>query len=74
MKEKKFLGRGYSQDDKDDKAIYIGNLPGRKQVCLYTTDRGLLEVLSYFKTHELAQKALDWLDRLVICKTRGNDG
>jgi len=31
MMERKFSGRGYSQDDKDDKAIYIGNLPGRKQ-------------------------------------------
>jgi len=68
MKEKKFAGRGYSQDNE---AIYIGNLPGRKQVCLYTTVGGLLEVLAYFKTHALAQRALDWLDMLAVGKRRG---
>jgi len=71
MDEKKFLGRGYGQNNNDNKAIYIGNLPGRKQVCLYTTVGGMLEVLAFFKTHELAQKALDWLDRLAIGDTRG---
>jgi len=60
--EKRFLGRGYAAKER---AIYIGNLPGRKQVCLYAVDSGVLDILAYFKTHEKAQKALDWLDDLA---------
>jgi len=60
--EKRFFGGGYAAKER---AIYIGNLPGRKQVCLYAVDSGVLDVLAYFKTHEKAQKALDWLDDLA---------
>lgn len=64
--EKRFLGRGYVRcSDARKRAIYIGNLPGRKQVCLYAVGRGLCGVLAYFRTHEKAQDALDWLDYLA---------
>lgn len=70
--EKRFLGRGYARwPDAKERAIYIGNLPGRKQVCLYTVDDNVLNVLAYFKTHEKAQEALDWLDYLA--STEGID-
>ena len=59
----KFPGRGY-ESITAEKSIYIGNLPGRKQVCLYVVDAGILDVLAYFKTHEKAQQALNWLDTL----------
>ena len=64
--EKRFLGRGYAVcDTEGERAIYIGNLPGRKQVCLYAVDSGVVDVLAHFRTHEKAQKALDWLDVLA---------
>jgi len=70
--EERFLGRGYARCfDAKERAIYIGNLPGRKQVCLYAVDSGVLDVLAYFKTHEKAQKALDWLDDLVGVEDTG---
>ena len=62
MEKKEFVGRGWSREEN---AIYIGNLPGRKQVCLYVKEGGMIDVLAYFKTHALAQKALDWLNWLV---------
>ena len=61
----RFPGRGYARFGTEKKSIYIGNLPHRKQVCLYVVDNGILDVLAYFKTHEKAQTALDWLDVLT---------
>jgi len=73
MNEKRFPGRGYAyrlDKEKEERAIYVGNLAGRKQVCLYVVDGGTLDVLAYFKTHEKAQKALDWLDYLAGAEIR----
>jgi hypothetical protein len=50
-----------------DSNLHVGELPGRKQVCLYTmTDGGsTIRPLAYFRSREDARIALDCLDKLV---------
>ena len=62
--EKAFSTRGSGGEIEGD-YIYIGNIPGRKQVCLYTETNGEIEILAFFKTPKQAQAALNWLDRLA---------
>lgn len=46
-------------------SIYVGNLPGRKQVCLYTEERGVIRTLAFFKTEEKARMALRYFNALM---------
>lgn len=63
MNGNRFMGLGYKLDNGD--AVYIGNLPHRKQVCLYEEIGSRINVLAYFKTHEQAHSALKWLGILL---------
>lgn len=63
-----FTGKGYklisAAGPEAGREIYVGNIPGRKQVCLYEIDGNKAHVLAYFKNHDLARRALWWLDTL----------
>lgn len=50
--------------------IHVGNLPGRKSICLYTVERppgggAVMHVLAYFRTAPDAQRCLAYLDALA---------
>jgi len=72
----KFSGRGYkfisTAGPKANREIYVGNIRGRKQVCLYEIDGHEPHVLAYFKSHDLARRALWWLDTLYSLGGIGN--
>jgi hypothetical protein len=50
--------------------LYIGELPGRKQVVLYTMvdDGSTIRPLAYFRSQEDARIALDCLDKLAAAR------
>lgn len=53
---------------RDDKAaLHIGQLPGRKQLCLYghNGNPSVIHVFAYFVNEEKAAEALAIIDRLV---------
>lgn len=47
------------------KALHVGELPGRKQVCLYVMDGSTIRTLAFFKTEEQAGEAIDMLDKIA---------
>lgn len=49
----------------DGRAIHIGQLPGRKSICLYVIGGGALEPLAFFRSTADAQRALDLIDALA---------
>ena len=49
----------------DNVALHIGELPGRKSVCLYEIDGSVIRTLAFFKDVDKARRALQLLDRLV---------
>lgn len=59
-----FEGHGYRPGNMRG-AIHVGHLPGRKQICLYEIEGGVIRTLAFFKTEEKARKALDYLDALA---------
>jgi hypothetical protein len=48
-----------------EESLHIGNLPGRKRVCLYRTQGGVLESLAYFDTEAKAYDALRMISILA---------
>lgn len=53
---------GWSRRDSEHGALHIGELPGRKSVCLYSVVGSVLDVHAYFRTPEHAERVLAWLD------------
>lgn len=47
------------------KALHVGYLPGRKQICLYVLDAGTLRTLAFFRTREQALEALEMVDKIA---------
>lgn len=47
------------------KALHVGELPGRKQTCLYVLDGATIRPLAFFSDDEKAREALDMLDKLA---------
>jgi hypothetical protein len=47
------------------KALHVGELPGRKQVCLYVQDAGTIRTLAFFKTRERALEGLEMVDKIA---------
>lgn len=47
------------------KALHVGELPGRKQHCLYVIDRGTIRTLGFFSTEDKAAEAMDMLDKIA---------
>jgi len=45
--------------------LYIGTLPKRKSVAIYTVDGGKTRVHGYFRTVEDAEKVYDLLEELI---------
>ena len=52
-----------------DIALYIGPLPGRKSIALYSMEGNRYTPLAYFRDKEKARKARDWLDSYFIITT-----
>jgi hypothetical protein len=59
-----FQGHGWGPPSMQG-SIHVGELPGRKQLCLYEEEGSIIRVLAFFKTPEQAQKTLDYLDALA---------
>jgi hypothetical protein len=57
-----FYGHGWRVGAK---SIHVGELPGRKQACLYVQEGSVIRTLAFFATEEKAREALEMLDRLV---------
>lgn len=49
----------------DNIALYIGRLPGRKSICLYTVEGSVLRTHAFFKNEEDAKEVLQLLDHLI---------
>jgi len=48
------------------KSLHVGPLPGRKSICLYTSEANVgLVPLAYFRSEGDAATCLAWLDRLA---------
>ena len=47
--------------------LYIGKLPGRKRIALYTITDGVLDTLATFTSEEAAKMALVILDEWIQC-------
>lgn len=47
-------------------ALHIGELPGRKSVCLYTISDGAIRTHAFFKNAHQAQKVMALIDSLVF--------
>lgn len=48
------------------KSLHVGPLPGRKSICLYTSEASIgLKPLAYFRSEDDADACLAWLDRLA---------
>jgi hypothetical protein len=47
------------------KALHVGELPGRKQVCLYVLDGATIRTLAFFATEEKATEAMEMLDKIA---------
>lgn len=45
--------------------LYVGKLPGRKSVALYTMDGGELSVHAYFRSEKDAEVVYDLLEELI---------
>lgn len=63
----KLLYHGWGITNKN-LTLHIGNLPGRKSVCLYYEDNGTINTLAFFKNPESAQKAQELLDTFILWK------
>ncbi len=68
MKREHFDGQGFSFLG-EGKSLRVGNLPGRKKVCVYEITQEKensvdVNVLAYCANKESATKMLDWLNRL----------
>lgn len=55
----------------DGKTLYVGPLPGRKSVCLYTLENNTIRTLAFFKSERLAQDCLERLDVLATTRIKG---
>lgn len=51
--------------DDENRALYVGHLPGRKSVCLYYTLPGLVIPLAWFRGEEEAREAMSMIDHLA---------
>lgn len=47
------------------KALHVGELPGRKQTCLYVLDGSTIRTLAFFADDAKASEALDMLDKIA---------
>jgi hypothetical protein len=47
------------------KALHVGELPGRKQRCLYVLDGSTIRTLAFFADEAKAREAMDMLDRIA---------
>lgn len=48
------------------KSLHVGPLPGRKSICLYTSEANVgIRPLAYFRSEDDADACLAWLDRLA---------
>ena len=56
------------------KALHVGELPGRKQVCLYVLDGTTIRTLAFFANKARAEEALDMLDKIARATGVLNDG
>lgn len=50
------------------KALHVGSLPGRKQICLYFHEGSRIRTVAFFKTDEQAREVLQWLDTLAASR------
>jgi len=46
-------------------ALHIGELPGRKSVCLYTIEAGVIRTHAFFKSSDDAERVVAIIDRLT---------
>ena len=46
-------------------SLYVGPLPGRKKIALYSVEAGTLTILAFFQTEEAASVALRALGDLL---------
>lgn len=49
-------------------SLHVGELPGRKQVCLYTMDNNTIRTRAFFKRREDAEAVLRWIDTLAASR------
>ena len=63
---KKYRWYGFTiQHEGGEESLHIGNLPGRKRVCLYRVQGGVLESLAYFDSEAKAYDALRMISILA---------
>lgn len=68
MFEEDWHGWSGSPEQYQGESLHIGRLPGRKSICLYTTDYregAVTYVHAYFRNEEEAKRALGVIDRLL---------
>lgn len=65
MSERRFTGRGWIISE-ENLGLSVGNLPGRKSVCLYTEKNGTIKVLAFFKDVESATIAIAVLEKMIM--------
>ena len=65
---KPFVGHGYSNKEF---GLYIGRIPGRKRIALYSNYKAEVTPLAYFTSGQKAEEALKYLD--IIAKAYVRD-
>ena len=59
-------------------SLFIGPLPGRKSIAIYTVEGSVLDVHGYFRSREDAERVYDLLEEMISGKLRdrssGNGG
>ena len=58
-------GWSYHEGGPEAKAVYVGELPDRKSIALYTQEGAQCRVLAYFQDAEAAEKFMRWFDAFV---------
>ena len=65
-------GHGWSWAENE--ALFVGNLPGRKQACLYVQHGSVMYPLAFFRSAAYAREALLAIDTIAFAAREGGEG